>query len=292
MAERLRRVALEWVILPFLLLAAIGIHRTNVSLEALAVEQRADGEVGPLPDGNVLHVLSLGFERLVADLFWVRTVYYVGDENSANAGYPSAERLANLVTDVDPQFDTVYVLMSSVMNGLRTDPDAAIRLLEKGAKHSQYWRIHFLLGFNYFMEKQDYERGAKALQKAVDLGGPPYLQFLVTRLYAHVGEADTAMAFIQARLQHEETPRIRKRLLKRLSDLWINRDLGRIDRAIEQYGAKHGRAPQRVDELVAAGLLAAPPRDPSGGDYTIESGRAHCAIPYEVLRLKDSKGTP
>jgi tetratricopeptide (TPR) repeat protein len=286
MAERSRQIALEWVIVPCLLLAAVGMHRTNLALEARAVERRADGEIGPLPDGNALRVLSLGFERLVADLFWVRTVYYVGDEAAANAGYPSAERLANLVTDIDPYFDTVYVLMSSVVNGLRTDPDAAIRLLEKGARNSHYWRIQFLLGFNYFMEKQDYERGAQALQKAVDLGGPPYLQFLVTRLYAHVGEADTAMSFIQARLMHEETPKIRQRLQKRYSDLWINRDLAAIDQAIEKFTAANGHAPQRVDELVAAGFLPKLPRDPRGGAYTIESGHASSAIPYEVLRLK------
>ncbi|MGH9884710.1 MAG: tetratricopeptide repeat protein [bacterium] len=286
MAERSRQIALEWVIVPCLLLATFAIHRTNLSLESMAIERRADGEVGPLPDGNALRVLSLGFERLVADLFWVRTVYYVGDEAAGNAGYPSAERLANLVTDIDPNFDTVYVLMSSVMNGLRTDPDAAIRLLEKGARNSNYWRIHFLLGFNYFMEKQDYERGAQALQKAVDLGGPPYLQFLVTRLYAHVGEADTAMSFIQARLIHEESPKIRKRLEKRFSDLWINRDTASIDQAIEKYSAAHGRAPERVDELVEGGFLPKQPRDPKGGVYTIESGHASSAIPYEVLRLK------
>jgi hypothetical protein len=94
------------------------------------------------------------------------------------------------------------------------------------------------------------------------------------------------MSFIHARLQHEESPKIRARLEKRLSDLWINRDLAIIDAKIADWSATHGKAPTSVDELVKAGLFATPPRDPKGGTYSIIDGRASCALPYEVLRLK------
>src|SRR4029453_13678790 len=66
-------------------------------------------------------------------------------------------------------------------------------------------------------------------------------------------------------------PKGRMRPQKRYRDLWINRDLASIDQAIEKYTSAHGRAPQRVEELVSAGLLASQPRDPQGGAYTIES---------------------
>ena len=127
----LRSLRLEMVLIPAIFLAGWGLHHANLALEDRVVVRIADGDIGPLPDGKVLRVLALGFERLIADLFWIRTTYYVGDEPSATANYPAAERLANLVTDIDPHYDSVYVLMSSVLNGLKWDPDAAIRLLEK-----------------------------------------------------------------------------------------------------------------------------------------------------------------
>ena len=87
--------------------------------------------------------------------------------------------------------------MASVLGGLRNDPDAAIRLLEKGAPNSDYWRIHFLLGFQYFMEKGDYVTRREHLERAFELGGPPYLQFLISRLYAQrAAIPTTAMQFI------------------------------------------------------------------------------------------------
>lgn len=286
MHARALRLRLEPFLLCCLLLTVWAVHGTNRWLEQQRIERAADGDVGALPDGKVLRVASLGFERSVADLFWIRTVYYVGDNVASHAGWPAAERLANLVTDVDPGFDSVYVLMASVLNGLRKDPDAAIRLLEKGAAVSDYWRIHFLLGFQYFMEKQDYVRGAQCLERAIELGGPTYLQFLVSRLYASAGDPNTAIGFIQLRLQNEEAPAVREQLEKRLEDLWINRDLGVIDAAIAAYREKKRAEPASVAALVDAGLLASRPRDPKGGEYRIANGKATTDLPYEVLELK------
>jgi hypothetical protein len=276
MVARRVRIPLEALLFPLLLAVAVAAHDANRWLETRQVEHIADGSVGALPNGAVLRVVSLGFERVVADLFWIRTVYYVGDESSSAAGWPAAERLADLVTDIDPHFDSAYVVMASVLNGLRREPDAAIRLLTKGTQNSRYWRIHFLLGFQYFMEKQDYVRGAECLQRAIALGGPTYLQFLVSRLYTSAGDPTTAMQFIALRLKNEETPAIREQLQQRLSDIWINRDLGLIDAAIESYTGKSHHPPKSVRALVDAGLLPALPRD----------GRAATDLPYEVLELK------
>lgn len=283
-----RRIPLEALVVPWLLLAAWAAHQSNCWLEARHVERVSDGSVGVLPNGKALRVLSLGFERLAADLFWIRTTYYVGDPDDSKAKWPAAEDLANLVTDIDPHFDSVYVLMASVLGGLRRDPDAAIRLLEKGAAVSTYWRIHFLLGFTYFMDEHDYVRGAKSIERAIELGGgPPYLQFLVSRLYSSAGDPTTAMQFIEARLRNEETPEVRAQLEQRLSDLWINRDLDAINAAIAKYReAKHGD-PKSVQALVEAKLLPALPRDPKGGAYGIAEGRATTQVPYELMRLKE-----
>ncbi|MEX2209109.1 MAG: hypothetical protein WEF50_23065 [Myxococcota bacterium] len=285
MVGRLIRIPLEAVLLPGLLVAGWAVHATNQGLESRIVERTPDGEVGVLPDGDVLRVLSLGYERAVADLFWIRTVYYVGDEHASLAKWPGAERLADLVTDVDPQFESAYVVMASVLGTLRNDPDAAIRLLEKGAGNSDYWRIHFLLGFQYFMEKGEHTIAAKHIERAFALGGPSYLQFLISRLYSDGGDPSTGMQFIAARLQNEETPEVRAQLQKRYGDIWINRDLGLIDAAIESFRAARKREPKSIAELVAAGMLAKEPRDPKGGAYAIAGGRAKTDLAYEVMKL-------
>lgn len=269
-----------------LLLIGVGIHSLNLVLEERVTQVKVTGDVGPLPDGKALRVLSLGFDRLVADLFWLRTVYYVGDELSHAAGYPAAERLANLVTDIDPGFRTAYVLMGSALAGLKRDPDAAIRLLEKAVQNVDYWKLHFQLGFNYYIERLDYASAAEQMALAASKeGGPPYLPLLSARLYAQAGDPETALAFIRARLAQVEHKETKQALEKRYWDLWITRDLRAVDNAMEAYRTAHGAAPAGINDLVTAGLLEREPTDPQGGHYRIEEGRAATDLPFEELKV-------
>ena len=283
MARILREYRTELLLLALLCALGLSVHRSNLALEERVQVAKASGDVGPLPDGRALRVLSLGFDRLVADLFWLRTVYYVGDERSDAAGYPAVDRLADLVTDIDPHFRTVYVVMSGAIGALKGDADGAIALLEKGTRHVDYWKLHFLLGFNYFIERLDYAAAAEQMQIASKLGGPPYLPLLSARLYAQAGDPETAIAFIQARLAETEHEETRAALEKRYWDLWITRDIRSIDRAIKSYRAAHGRPPRDVSTLVAEGLLAHEPMDPRGGHYRIEDGRAATELEYDEL---------
>ena len=265
--------------------AGLGVHGSNLALEEHTAVRRATGDVGPLPDGKALRVLALGFDRLLADLFWLRTVYYVGDEVSEAAGYPAVTRLANLVTDIDPGFRTVYVVMSGAIGALKGDADDGIALLEKGVQNVDYWKLHFLLGFNYFIERLDYARAAEQMRIASEKGGPPYLPLLSARLYAQAGDPGTALAFIQARLAETEHEETRQALQKRYWDLWITRDIRAIDRAIGAWRERNGTGPADIGALVTAGLLEREPVDPQGGRYRIEQGRAATDLEYEKLEV-------
>jgi hypothetical protein len=191
-----------------------------------------------------------------------------------------------LVTDIDPEFRTVYVLMSGALSGLARDPEAATRLLEKGVAHVEYWKLHFLLGFNYFIERLDFSAAARQMQIAAGMEGSPYyLPLLASRLYAQGGDPETAIAFIRARLAEEAHEDTRKALEKRYWDLWITRDLRQIDRAIAQYRAGQGAEPTAIEQLVTAGLLERSPADPKGGPYRIVAGRATTELDFDTLRV-------
>jgi hypothetical protein len=287
MGSMLRQLRVEILLVAGILVLSTGVWHSNQVLEGYSAEQKILGEVGPLPNGHALRVLSLGFDRLLADLFWIRTLYYIGDERAHASGYPAAARLANLVTDIDPYFQTVYTVMPGALSGLARNPDAAISLLEKGIQYVEYWRLHFYLGFNYFFWNLDFARAAEQMQAATELsGGPPYLPLLAARLHAEAGDPETAMLFIRERLAQAATPGEREQLEKRYWDLWITRDLARIDEAIEGFGAENAAPPDDVAALVRTGFLAEAPLDPRGNHYRIEAGRAATDLEYEKLEVK------
>ena len=285
MRDWVRRATVEPGLIAALCVLGAGVHWTNRALEGTVQKAEPAAQAMALPDGKAIRVLSLGFDRLVADLFWMRTVFYVGDERYAAVGYPAVDALANLVTDIDPTFTTCYVVMSGAIGVLKGDPDGAIALLEKGVKNVDYWKLHFLLGFNYFVERLEYDRAARQMELAAQKGGPPYLPLLAARLYANAGEPETALAFIQARLREETDASTREALQKRYWDLWITRDLARIDAAMAAHAQARGKASVSIQALVDAGFLDKEPRDPRGGHYRIAEGRAATDLTYERLEL-------
>ena len=285
MAETARHRCIDAVLIATLVAVMLGVYASNRWLEGQSAEGPAAWQLGPLPDGKLLRVASLGFERLVADLFWLRTVYYVGDEEVTQAGYPDAPRLAELVTDIDPYFVTAYILMNSVLSVLMNEPEQAHDLLAKGLRYNDdVWRLHFLQGFTLFYDLNDPGPAAEHMRAAFERGGPPYLQLLAARLYAEAGAPETAMAFIEARLREEHTSEGRDRLRSRYHDLWVERDLARIERAIGAFETERMRAPASYAELLDAGLLIPEPRDPAGAAYSLADGRAVSGFEYERLR--------
>ncbi|MFQ5698656.1 MAG: tetratricopeptide repeat protein [Myxococcota bacterium] len=267
-----------------LLAVGVGVHLFGRALERGDSASPGSVAVGALPDGHVVRIFSLGFERIVADLFWLRAVNYVGDERSASVGYADAGRLATLITDIDPRFKTVYVLMHSVLTSLAHQPKAAIELLDKGIRHlPDSWRLHFLQGYSYFMYEHDWARAAHEMRAAAERGGPSYLPLLAARLYSRAGDPETAIAFVIARLQQEKIPEVRAELEARLRDLEIVADLRRIDAAVARYRAERGAAPERVADLVRAGFLAREPHDPEGGRYSLRDGAAWTDLDYDPL---------
>jgi hypothetical protein len=275
-----------------LLFLAWSAHQTNRTLEGYAGYAGDPARLGPLPDGRVVRVASLGFERLIADLFWLRTVFYVGDEQVAKAGYPDAARLARLVTDIDPYFWTAYVHLNAVLTVLAPDPDSAIDLLEKAERNgADQWRIYFLQGFNHFFYRNDFPRAADYMSEAAHRGGPGYLTFLASRLYSRSGDPETAIAVLRARISQAESGKVKKRLQRRLRSVVISRDLEILDRAIDELTRHQGRAPVDLQELVGAGLLTHVPLDPAGRPYAVRDGRAYTSVKYDDLRVERSGGS-
>jgi hypothetical protein len=111
------------------------------------------------------------------------------------------------------------------------------------------------------------------------------LALLAARLYAEAGAPETAMAFLEARLRGEQSVAVRRRLEARYHDLWVPRDLARIDAALAEFERERGRPAGSIDRLVDSGLLIPEPRDRAGEAYFIEEGRAATRFDHETLRI-------
>jgi tetratricopeptide (TPR) repeat protein len=180
-----------------LVAVAAVVHLTHRWGAALEREQDKDtDQVIFIPDGKALRYFALGQQTTLADLYWLKLIQYLGGVEGAQ---PKILGLANLVTDLDPEYSYAYMASGLVLAAKKRLVESN-EILEKGAANAPWrWEIPFYLGFNYWYELGDWEKGAYWLKRAVQIPGrPPYLPVLVPRLLATAGDVDAVIVFVKA----------------------------------------------------------------------------------------------
>ncbi|HYX92585.1 MAG TPA: hypothetical protein VE782_13565 [Myxococcaceae bacterium] len=252
---------------------------------------RSDHLAPVLPQRQFLQVLGAPFLQLVADYYWIETIQAVGKARSAEE-YADPYYYANLLTDLDPGFRTVYAFAGAAIPFNRgrehwVNTELSTRLLEKG--HSAFPRdltLNVLLAYNLSYFHSEYRRAADLLTAASQLPrAPAYLPALATRLYAQSGSFDAGLALAESLRDGASDPETRAFFDRRIKEIELERQLSRVEEAWRRFNQRTGRAAS-LDELVASGDLQEIPSDPLGGQIMIDKkGRASSSSQQRRLEI-------
>jgi tetratricopeptide (TPR) repeat protein len=263
------------------------------ALDDAALSASARDEPVYLPKAEYLRPMSLGWQNVLADVLWFRTISYFGQHYRSDRTYPWLAQMCDLVTDLDPRADHVYRFAGVILPWEAQQADGAIRLLEKGLRQfPDSWTLHYHLGFHYYFFKNDFARALEHLRKATALpGAHPAVARLAAVLAAHQYGPETTLAFL-SELQHDvDSQDIRAVVGEQLREAQLAAELQRIDDAAAVYRARTGGAPPTVAALVEAGLLPTRPADPFGGHFEIDpvTGAARSSTGRTPSQLHHSK---
>jgi len=245
-----------------------------------------------LPRQEVLRLVGRGHLQLVADYFWLQLIQATGVARDASE-YRDIYPYAELVTDLDPHFASVYSFAAGVLPtnlGRETwvNTQESTRLLRKGlALYPDDLEMNVLLAYNLSAFHKEFREAAQVLEHASKLpGAPSYLAPLSTRLYAQSGAVDAGLALARSLAESAEDPETRELFMQRVRDLEMEGELRRVDMAIDEFRERFGVPPADVDTLLALGLLDEPPHDPKGGGFFIGyDGRAYSETQQRRLEI-------
>jgi hypothetical protein len=254
-----------------------------------------------IQSGPLLKRLALGFENLMADVYWMRAVVYYGGQRRTEGGkvdYLLLHPLLDLVTTLDPHFRVAYrfgaiFLTEAYPNGPGR-PDLAISLLERAlAADGPSWEYMQDIGFIHFWWLRDYARAAEWFQKAADApNGPLWLRPLAATTLAVGGDRDSARVLWRQLAEHTEAAWVRDTAVRRLLQLDALDALDQLNASAARFEATTGRRPRSWQELVAGERLRGIPLDPAGTPFELDAatGRIDLApgsplwpIPKEML---------
>jgi tetratricopeptide (TPR) repeat protein len=280
-------------LIPVLFLAIAALQqRIDAKTRTTAREQ----EELLLRSGQAAKNLSLGYDSLLADIYWTQAVQYYG----ARVGVPGANfdllwPLLDVTTTLDPHLMPAYrfgaVFLAETGEGGAGRPDLAIELVKRGiAANPSEWRLDTDLGFLYYWRAQDYKNAAAAyLQASKNPEAPLWAKYMAARIAQKGGSIETSRMIWSELYESTKDPNIKRTAAEQLKALKALDDEEHLDELVAEYRTRFGHYPASTQELVAAGMIAGIPVDPAGFAYVFGpegKSRLNPASPIVIKQLK------
>ena len=205
--------------------------------------------------------LSLGFNGMVADWYWMRSLQYVGRKVLSSEQGPMLDNLGDLnlkllaplldtATTLDPAFIEPYEYAAVVLPGI--DTDAAIRITRKGIQANPgSWRLHHHLGYIYW-QRGDYAAAAETYGLGAQVpGAPDWMNGMKAKMYVEGGSRNTAREIYSRMLSESTDPKVQEMATLRLKQLDSLDERDLIRKVLASFKAKRNQCPASWQEIAA-----------------------------------------
>lgn len=271
-----------------LLLRGLDKVRRNATLE----------EVLYISSPKALKKLSLGYDGLLADIYWTRAVQYFGSKHHEGARrYDLLAPLLEITTVLDPHLLVAYEYGANFLAPAPPSgggmPERAIQLEEYGIRNNpNEWRLYYNNGFIHYMELKDYAGAAEAFARGARVpNAHPFLALMAARMAEHAGDLQMARLMWSTTYESTKDSSVRANAAAHLRALQVDEDVTILEAAAERYRQMTGRLPAGFSDFEAAGLIRGTPTDPLGHPYMLmPDGRVEVRVPDDLPFIQ--KGTP
>jgi hypothetical protein len=269
-----------------LVLAAVVLHAGDLREPSSATTERGLY----VTSGAAARRLTLSFNALAADVYWMRTIQHYGRDrrSTRTAGrFELLWPLLNLTTTLDPQFSIAYrfgaVFLAQPFPSGPGRPDEAIALLEKGLRQTpDRWQYAFDIGFIHYWYGEkgspDFAQSADWFARAADMQRAPiWLRQLAAVTRAEGGDRTGARALLQE-LSTSEEEWLRRAATRGLQQLDAMAAIDQLQQQVDAYTRAHQRPPARWSDVNPGAPRDAVPVDPAGAPFEFDAATGRVAL--------------
>ena len=239
-------------------------------------------------NGKTVKKISLGFNGLAADWYWMRSLQYVGrkvlnaprDIQLDDLGQLNVKLLAPLLdtaTTLDPEFMEPYEYAAVVLPAVNVED--AIRIARKGITvNPSAWRLYQHLGYIYWQQK-DFQAASEAYGQGAALpGAPHWMEAMKAQMLAQGGSHSTARLIYERMYQETDDPNVREMARRRLLQIQSLGERDEIRRLLGEYAASEKRCASSWKDLSQSLRRAGLPLDDSGAPLDPAN------VPYRLVK--------
>lgn len=225
---------------------------------------------------KVIRRASLGFDGLMACVYWTRAVQYFGSRHALHEHtYNELAPLLEIATALDPHMIPVYQFGANFLaptppNGAG-EPARAVDLMQYGIRNNpDNWRLYYDLGFVYYTELHAYKKAAEVFELGSRApNANPFMKLLAAQMAEHAEDYATARMLWMATYESSTQTNIRENALEHLRSIKVDEAVTSLQNAVTRFIQQSGRAPASLWELAAAEHLPGIPVDPDGNPFEL-----------------------
>ena len=212
--------------------------------------------------GAALKKGSLGFDGLIADLYWLRTIQYFGNKSLQQTTETELNNfkgwkltllapLINITTELDKNYVSAYRFGSLFLPDI--DPAIAIKLAMRAIQDNpQDWRLHQDLGFIFWKQKR-YQEASEAYKNGSKIAGAPaWMQQMSGVMLAKGGDRETARQIFLRIYETTDDPTIKKTSLNRLQFFQAEDEIHFLNNLLQTYRTQKGACPASLSAMMRA----------------------------------------
>lgn len=281
-----------------LVLALVGALLSLNQVDQVKGKQATLEEVLYIPSGKTLKKLSLGYNSLLADIYWTRAVQYFGHKHQEEElHYELLNPLLDITTDLDPHLIIAYefgsIFLSQPSPAGAGEPDKAVALVEKGIRtNPDYWRLYFTLGYIHYFDRKDYKAAREAFQTGSEKPGAYFwMKVMAAEMAQHAGETSFAEEIWKRLYESTQDQMVKDNAQQHLAALSVEKLIDELNKRVEFFRQKTGQLPSSWYDLIRAGLLRGIPVDTAKNPLKLmPDGTVQVADPAKIPFL--TKGIP
>src|SRR5580700_883704 len=289
-----RSLRFALVAIPLMFLAIV-LLQTRIDAATRTIAQEKEELL--LRSGPLLKKLSLGYDSLLADIYWTRVVQYYGVRaHKPGATYEQLWPLLDITTTLDPNLMIAYrfgaVFLSEQPPGGPGRADLAVQLVKRGiAENPDEWRLYEDLGFLYSIHLKDYKKAAEAyLEGSKNPHAQIWMKVMAARVAETGNDLETSRLIWTGVYSSTNDEQVRRTALQHIHSLDAMLGLKRLNESSEDYWRKFGRFPTAMQELRDAGLVGGTLQDPAGYPYVMGPSGVPQLDPKSPIQLESEQG--
>jgi hypothetical protein len=270
----------NWIFYTVALICALLIKPTQDFIEARSLQHGPEPDLLFFSSPELVKKMSLGYDRLIADFYWMRTIQYYGRREAAAkraVRYKNLPVLLDITTTLNPQlldaYRAGYYFLAEPEPVGAGQPMEAVKLLDKGIKANPgEWRLVFDKGFLYYIYLNDFKTAGEIWLSACKLPGVPHwMEGLAAVSLSKGGGMDEAVYLWQRQYKESTRADVRENARNYLVSLQVAKDLWTLEILAERFKEKNGSWPGSIKELLQNQTRRYNSADPLGIPYRYDS---------------------